>query len=672
MHVSLHNQKTSASLFQQIQEHVTFAVRRILLTGAFFDRRLDFLRSLRQWCPAADIVVGIDPDTVLLPSLDEALKIRFVDARAAWPDEGDKYLHAKALYLEGDGTHSVFLSGSANPSAPGWGISANVMNTEAMLLLQDSAAKAAIETTGLNLFFDYAPIAPSELAKTVARAALVAKIETAPSLPILIGIVDYQAKTISMELPSTSLIIGAQPIDESGEDIAITPTIVVDKNLLRISVPEHLAAVRSVLLLGEAGAFARVLVHHSSVIDAHSASKRQQVIRAALGEIGTTEADVAWLIEQVQQVIFSAEAADHVGFQNSARISKSSSDADRPETLAAEDAEFALHKKKRRLIKSGDLGYLIDTLIRFLHIPRASVSHHVAEPVSLDDEGAQDHEEPPKPLTLDDPAIAEAIVRKSRALIKKMIERENQAASERDYVATMLVQLVAVLAILKELRHLERQGRWRNSALELVDSKALEALFQKSMYFLFSSSHRLWASVEADGGDQFEELDALNLLLTWLAWEVGHTFTPSFTSKWGVEKEDRDWRLAGNGYLARLLPRVSVESQWELLQISIQRTIRPIPKYKKESDEWLELNTASGYALLDEFTNATKNEGERLSVGGFAYVPRHMEQWSVVLDVYEGKVALWDFGFKAGGNLESRRFLQSAVIPARPITNPPR
>lgn len=110
----------SASLLEQLRQHVTFPVRRVLVAGAFFDQQLGFLKFLRQWQPTAHIVVGIDPETVVLPSLGEGLNVRFVDARAAWPDNADKYLHAKVLYLEGAGTYSVFLSGSANPVHTTW------------------------------------------------------------------------------------------------------------------------------------------------------------------------------------------------------------------------------------------------------------------------------------------------------------------------------------------------------------------------------------------------------------------------------------------------------------------------------------------------------------------------------------------------------------------------
>ena len=657
------------SLFLQLRQSVSFAVRRVLVSGAFFDLQLGFLRALREWLPRAEIVVGIDPTTVVLPSLNESLKVRFVDARAAWPGENEKYLHAKALFLEG-ATRSIFLSGSANPSSSGWGTIPKGANTEAMILLEDAVAHQALSTTGLDRLFDFPPIPLPELEKVVERGSTQTKAENPASLSLLLGLVDYDAKNIMVKLPSLQAVLQVLPFDELGEEMDVSPITRANQDGVTISFPTDLASVRSLVLHGPDGPFARVLVHHTSVIDSHSNSSRHQAIRAALGELGATETDVAFLIEQVQHVIFAAEAADHVGYKAGATAERSSTEASRPESLAADDSEFGRPRKKQRLIRSGDLGYLIDTLIRFLHTPRVTASHHTPEPVSLDEDGAGVEDPVPEPL-LDDPAIANAISRKSRSLIRKMIEREEQAASEESYAPTMLVQLTAVIAILKELRHLERQGRWSSSGLELVDGRALESLFQTSMLYLFSSKYRLWALVEKNSDEQFEELVTLGLLLTWLAWEVGHTFTPSIPHAWCSKKQDRDWLLAGNGYLGKLLPRIGVENQWKLLETSIQRTLRPVPQWKIDADAWLAINVPCGEALLDEFTNTEKAISKRFSVGGFAYAPSITDPWSVVLDVEDDKVALWDFQFKEDGVLQPRRFLQSVVIPAKVIDDAP-
>jgi hypothetical protein len=76
-------------------------------------------------------VVGIDPGTVYLPNSFGDAKTRFVDAGALWVEENGRYLHAKAVYIEGFNSQKIFISGSANPSGPGWGLESAAANTEA-------------------------------------------------------------------------------------------------------------------------------------------------------------------------------------------------------------------------------------------------------------------------------------------------------------------------------------------------------------------------------------------------------------------------------------------------------------------------------------------------------------------------------------------------------------
>jgi hypothetical protein len=659
------------SLFGQLRQQANFQVRRVLVTGAFFDRELSFLRSVLELCPSAEIVVGIDPETVVLPRLIQDARVRFVDVREAWPDEAQKYLHAKILYLESDSRDALFISGSANPSAPGWGVQPNRRNTEAMVLLRAVDAKAALERMGLDVLFGLQPMDAARLSNAVARATTAVGVVIPLGLGIIVGTADHFAGAITINIPAVTFITRVQVFDESDIELEVEATVTVAAVQMTITLPTHLGETRSLVLHNENGAFARVLVHHPSVVDAHSASTRQQAIRTALGGLGTSGTDAAQILEQINRAIFASDVANHVAGAKAAREGRAAAEMPaRPETLVADAAEFGRRKKKLRLIESGDLGYLLEVLIRQLHIPNLSSPNHVPDsgPAGAEDDEEQNGPPPPEPPPkFDDEAIAAAVNRKSGSLIRKMIAKEKEAADDTVHAATMLVQLVAVLAILKELRHLERQGRWRDKGLELVDSHALESLMQKSMFYLFSSRHRLFALIEAEAGEHFEELDELNLLLTWLAWEVGYTFTFSIPESWKLDREDREFLLAGNGYLGKLLPRVGVDNQWQTLETAILRTIKPIPSWKQQADAWLTVNGLCSDALLDEFTNAVAG-GQSFSVGGFAYVPHKVDPWSVVLDIDHKYVSLWDFDFEAG-KLLRRQFLHGVAVPSAVIHN---
>jgi hypothetical protein len=79
-------------LFAKLRESVNFGVRRVLVVGAFFDEKLAFLRAIRSRWPGAEIVVGIDPDTVYLPISFGDAKTRFVDTRKLWAEEHGRYV----------------------------------------------------------------------------------------------------------------------------------------------------------------------------------------------------------------------------------------------------------------------------------------------------------------------------------------------------------------------------------------------------------------------------------------------------------------------------------------------------------------------------------------------------------------------------------------------------
>jgi len=163
-------------------------------------------------------------------------------------------------------------------------------------------------------------------------------------------------------------------------------------------------------------------------------------------------------------------------------------------------AEIATHRRKRKLLEGGDLGYLLDILIQRLHIPQAAIPNSIADAAVGNPEEGQDEDLSPDPASpMEDEAIAIAVFAKSRSLINKMLAREALAASEPERVTEMLAQLTAVLAITKELKHLEMQGRWKGKDFPLVDHDAMYKLMRKSMFYLFSSTHALWRAVEDEG-----------------------------------------------------------------------------------------------------------------------------------------------------------------------------
>ena len=158
------------SLFSALQNSIRFVPRRVLVVGAFFDHKLTFLMRLRSVWPVANITVGVDPSTVYLPQLIQDAKVAFVDASQALDSSLYHYLHAKVLYLEGEREEdAAWLSGSANPSAPGWGL--NAANVEAVVLVRGAFARNTAEKMGFLSLFDLRQLSQEAL-EIVASMAL--------------------------------------------------------------------------------------------------------------------------------------------------------------------------------------------------------------------------------------------------------------------------------------------------------------------------------------------------------------------------------------------------------------------------------------------------------------------------------------------------------------------
>jgi hypothetical protein len=655
-------------LFAKLKESVNFRVRRVLVIGAFFDEKLAFLRAIRSTWPSSEFVVGIDPDTVYLPTLFGDPKTRFVDTGKLWVEENGRYLHAKAVYIEGFDAQRIFLSGSANPSGPGWGLESAAANTEAVMLLKDANALDALSRTGLEGLFDLPALSAEILKSTTGKASQV-RISTQPGAPrIVVGTADGEAKRITVRFPDAQLVKSISPLDDNDRLIPIHLTFTAEASTLEIVMEDSAGAIRSLLLKTDLIAIARVIVHHTAIVTATSASSKQHQIRVALGELGDSAADISRLIEQVSSVIFSGDVTKHAtSVRRSAGSHQEAVDKERPTSLSMSVEEIATQRRKRKLLEGGDLGYLLDILIQRLHIPKASSPKSIADAAAGNPEDGQDEDlVPHTPSAIEDEAIATAVFAKSRSLINKMIAREALAAAEPERVTEMLAQLTAVVAIVKELKHLEMQGRWKDKDCALVDDDAMYKLMTKSMFYLFSSTHALWRAVE-DEDIGTAELSSLNVLLSWLAWEIGYDYEQDVPPVWTFEDPgEYDFILAGNGYLGKLFPRLVVDDLAKSLEMAVLSTIDPVPTEKADADAWLDRNLILGRSLKPGTSTISKDGTANFRVGGYAYVPNRVEPWTVVLEVNDKLVKLWDFEESKDGNLEHRGFMRSFVMPFQP------
>jgi hypothetical protein len=327
--------------------------------------------------------------------------------------------------------------------------------------------------------------------------------------------------------------------------------------------------------------------------------------------------------------------------------------------------EIAKGHRKKRLLQGGDLAYLLDILIHELHIPSTHSITPVTDPGKDDHDGEDDEGEIPTEIpSMSDAEIAEAVRRKVRTLVHRMVAREKLAAADAEQATAVMAQLLAVIAVIKELRHLEMQGRWKGKGITLVRRDDQETLLKKSMCFLFSSKHRLWDTVEYSDTESYEDLDDLNVLLNWLVWDLGYDFKKTLPPVWEVGSKTHEFSLAGNGYLAKLLPGLVQQEQYNVLQATLQKTIAPTLAERKAADEWLHRNREIGSLLASKIPTPLEHPSATdFHIGGLAYVPNIIAPWSVILNVDDKLIRLWDFNNDEGGFLKGRGFLRRVAVP---------
>ena len=149
------------NLWSQVLPYVPRPVRRVLVLGAFFDKSLGFLKTIARELRPKDFVVAIDPESVEITHKAPSVLPggRFVDAS----DLGDKtgYLHAKALVVQGVRGDELFVTGSANPSAPAWLSGADTRNVEMVVVQRSERQGSLSRLLGLQALCERSPIEPA-------------------------------------------------------------------------------------------------------------------------------------------------------------------------------------------------------------------------------------------------------------------------------------------------------------------------------------------------------------------------------------------------------------------------------------------------------------------------------------------------------------------------------
>ncbi len=539
------------SLWSQLRPVLPASAKRVVIVGAFFDSRMRFVDEVHRNWPTAKVVLGIEPATVSMPvTAKERDWLDIRDATELYRNGG--YLHAKGLYIDTGGAGDVLAVGSANPSTPAWLGAAGNVNDEAIVVRLGNVARAAARDLGLAAV----PSLPKVTSKGLDRIAGNRKQQ--PASPdemsrVVVAVAMDDGFALSIEaVPS---IVRAIALDQKGAELATLGETHADTGRLILNAtPAVVAATTTLLIWLRQRVAIRALVHHDAAIGELMRSSKQVQLRAALEGISSSTVDLVKLISAVEKVIFDDEAvyAHQPKASSSGNRSQTTSAVTRPESLAINVDETKQAKRHRRLLEAGDLGYLLDVLIRRLGIglERATGDADSKGRTEEEQTGQDDDDDRRNEVAseADVPTIAKLVRAKGRNLVRRMNAQMKQAAERKSAAPVILLQLTAVLAMIRELRHVEKLPKWREAHQELVSQEFEEELLDGVLTYLFGRRFQLYrAIVESLGDERYEELARLKGLLVWLSWDCHIALDERFG--YSEEPEDVERRVEDKAIL---------------------------------------------------------------------------------------------------------------------------
>ena len=566
------------------------------------------------------------------------------------------YLHAKVFWFAGK-NEQLLLTGSANPSVAAFFAPTAGRNAEAVVVDRRSGAA---DELGIDALVGAPPITAADWTTITARRASQPPPRTEPSRRIFVATPTPTGFRTQDTLPLCLVLRGVGDGNTAlGGAIVQEPTALVASDAVRDGAR---------YLEGEsAGEHLLVLVHRTEDIAKNIGGDTRKALRQALGALEEDPSQLEALLKLTEKVIFDS---DDIVRTNPPRTTSAPAEfkemAPPPSSLAL-DAAGRKSARRKRTLASGDILVLLDALMRRLGegLPSnaAPRPRNDQDEIGADEEdgGELAHEVPDFEL------LAKACRSKVRRLIKRM-EGQLKLATAPDRARRGVVQLAAVLGVVRTLRLVGQRPEWRRAQLTLVNPDDEWRLFEAAVLAVAWGDNALTPRAIAEAGDDwFDELSMVIGLLAWLAWDVGVDAQEAANLSGLQGVEDDHWYSVQ--LLATLGPWIDGdENALAALDDSVART----PRYRVDPDRWVQTHRA----LLDAYVQAAADPDRQEQMGRsprpgdlVLLNSRESQRVRVVLAVRPGsdgeKVVFFDPEGKDG-----ERAFQSSRVATLPWTPP--
>lgn len=646
----LSTQEGASSLFEQLMERVKGKVDQVLVSGAFFDMKLDFLSRIKQELNPREIIVGIDPKTVQMPMGIELDGISFRNANSLGDSDSLRgYLHAKSLVITTFAGEYYLATGSANPSAPAWLRPSLTGNTEMMFLRIGEEAEKAAHAMGLlelPQFPELTEIEWQEIEDSRQK-------EDRPEVEAIVPSIGICVATEQEILFQTGSLAGSGPF--SCQVLGFDKQILCDglinavDNGLKLVVPDEILGQIGFVCCTFESKKKTFLVQHQRQIDECARTGSQRRFRDALTSLSSGSPDLETLISCVDKIIFSK--ADDVN-RTAKRIKTISTPSqDKPDSeeggdLSMDISDTRKSKKKYRLRHSDDLSYLLDVLIYHLRIEAEGVSHEKRDAKGRSEEEQVDADD--EEVSGDDNLTDDEISLKSlslchgkvRSLVGRMINQFHALAEDKVSFEDTIVRLTGVLAFLRQLRNCDGRVSWVRQGQTAFPIKERQRLFKNITSYLFDGKNSV---VVADAEyDDADELARLRGLVLWLAWDSDIHFIAK--KAFDESNKEREERLRAKALMLLLAQLVKND---EVVIEEAKQSIGPLCSSDMDWLNWvLDADRAISRFTAQEDDSVAISQ---VSPGDIAYLPGVPKLGArVILRLDGGKVNLAFFDSEDG------------------------
>jgi hypothetical protein len=544
----------------------------------------------------------------------------------------------------------LLVTGSANPSVAAFFAAPGARNAEAVVA---DRRRGASDLLGIEALLDAPAVTATDWNAVTARRKNAPSAIAGESRHICIATPTSTGFLAQEPLRVGLVLRGAGDMDEPVGDAVVREPGVVDA-------PEAVRDGARYLEERSADGHTFVVVHRTEDIAKNLGGDTRKALRQALGALEEDPTQLEALLKLTEKVIFDSDDVVRTTPLRPTMGPGGEQEAGHaPAPLALSAAGRKSSARRARSLASGDIVVLLDALMRRLGEGLTTTSS--PRPRSEEEEIGADEEEGGE-LARQAPdfeVLATACRGKVRRLIKRM-EGQFELAAAPDRARRGVVQLAAVLGVIRTLRFVEQRPEWKRMHHELVDREDEWNLLQSAALAVGWGPDALAPRAITEAGDDgFAELSMVIGLLAWLAWDV-ETDISVASRRGGLDGlEDEQW------YALQLLAALATwlvddAAAVSILQESVQRT----PHLRVDPERWLRVHLAAleTFAIVSASPDYAGEVGRSVRPGDLVVLrSRELPRVRVVLDVSPGRNGDKVVVFAPEATGSQRSFLASHV-----------